>query len=328
MPVDRTRTAVLRIVIAITLAMAFSFGVYALLEATHPTSGLISFSFLLILPAAISAFVAYVGDPFGKRDESFYLLIPLWLLGAAIVMALLFLREGAVCIILLTPLWLVSGMVGAFLTYRIRRRLKGGQLRAVAFMIVPLGALQIEQYFPPHSATATVVRSIVVNAPPSEIWPLLEGVPDVQPSEGRWNISQDVIGIPRPVGAHLIGEGLGAQRIAKWTDQIQFREVITEWRPGRRIGWRFVFDDLDSWAFTDRHLKPDSAYFKVTSGGYTLTPLDLRRTRVTLDTSYWIKTPVNGYSMAWGEVFLGDLENNLLAVIQQRAEEPKHERRL
>ena len=39
-----------------------------------------------------------------------------------------------------------------------------------------------------------------------------------------------------------------------------------------------------------------------------------------IDTHYWMRTPVNIYAALWGEFFLGDIENNLLALVKQRAE--------
>jgi hypothetical protein len=33
-----------------------------------------------------------------------------------------------------------------------------------------------------------------------------------------------------------------------------------------------------------------------------------------------MRTPVNGYSALWGEMFIGDMEANLLAIVKQRAE--------
>ncbi len=65
---------------------------------------------------------------------------------------------------------------------------------------------------------------------------------------------------------------------------------------------------------------PDSPYFRVTDGGYRMTPLGDDRTQLSLDTRYWMRTPVNSYAALWGELFLGDMENNLLAMIKQRAE--------
>jgi hypothetical protein len=263
------RGAALRIVAAVTVAVAFGLGVYALLEATRPSTGLISFSFLLMLPAAVSAFVAYVADPWGERRLGAYMMVPVWLLAAVVVVSIFVLKEGVVCVIMLSPLWLGSGAVGVSITYHLRRRFKRGRTYGLAVLALPLLVMQIEPYRPPPAVQAVVTRTIVVEAPAERIWPLLRGIPDVHPGEGRWNLSQDVIGVPRPLGARLVGEGVGAERLARWGARVSFREQITEWSPDRRIGWLFIFDDIDGWRFTDRHLTPDSAYFRVTTGGYS-----------------------------------------------------------
>lgn len=320
---SRRRTAAVRITAAFSVALAFALGVYLLLEFTRPNGGLISFSFLIILPGAISAFVAYVADPWGERSRGAYLLVPVWLSFAAVAASALFLREGVICIVMLLPLWLLSGMAGAALTYRFRRRRPEVDIDAfysAALLALPVIALQIEPFIPLPEATRTVSRSIVIHAPPHAIWPLLRGVPDVRLGEGRWNLTQDVLGVPRPAGARLIGDGLGADRHAVWSHGIRFRERIIDWKVNERIGWRFIFDDVAAWAFTDRHLTPNGSYFRVTTGGYAVEALPGGSSRVTLTTRYWMRTPVNAYCGLWGELFLGDLESNLLAVIRQRAE--------
>jgi len=314
------RARAVRIVAAFAAAAVLGIGCYWLLEATEPEGGLVSFSFLLILPAAVCALACYVADPFGERSAAFYHTMPVWTLGGVTAVAVLFLREGLICIILLAPLWFVSALAGATLAYRLRRRLQRDRTLCCAIILAPLLAMQLEPMIPPPEGSYSVARSIVIEAEPARIWPLLRGVPDVQAGEGRWNFSQDLVGVPRPLGAELLGEGIGATRLAHWQRGIDFRERIIEWQPGRRIGWTFDFGGSQGWHFADRHLRPDSAYFRVTTGGYTLEPLGPGRTRVTLDTRYAIRTPVNGYSALWGELFLGDLENNLLAMIKQRAE--------
>lgn len=311
-----------RIIAAIGIATLMGLGSYALISAVGPNSGvLISFTFLLVLPAAICALVCSVIDPRGQRSGGFYLMVPVWILLGAIALGAVVLREGVICIIMLAPLWLISGLAGAFLGYKLTHRTSSGsRIHSVALFVAPLIAMQVEPMLPVPQTYATVSRTIVVDAPPGRIWPLLRGIPDVHPDEGRWNVSQDLIGIPRPLGARLVGEGLGAERLADWGRNIRFRERITEWRVGERIGWRFHFDDISGWAYTDRHLMPDSPYFRVTDGGYSLDRIDARHTRVTINTRYWIKTPFNGYSALWGELFLGDLEDNLLALVKGRAE--------
>jgi len=321
-PPRRKRDIFVRTGAALAAALSFAFGMYLLLEAVEPRGGLVSFTFLILLPAALSGFVAFVADPWRERSLKNYLMIPVWLLLAVIGASAIFLMEGVVCILLLSPLWLASGLAGAALTYKIRNRAGDGRVYCSTMLLVPLLAMQIEPMIPLPLATTGVTRTIVVEATPETLWPLLLGIPDVRAGEGRWNLSQDVIGIPRPLGARLVGRGIGADRYADWGAGIKFRERITEWQPGRVIGWRFIFDEIDGWQFTDRHLVPDSPYFKITTGGYRLEPVNARHTRVILETRYAIQTPVNAYSQLWGELFLGDLENNLLALIKSRAEAP------
>lgn len=251
------------------------------------------------------------------------MMMPLWLLGATILLSIPVLKEGVICIVMLAPLWIASGLVGAYVTYRLRGRAGDrGTSYCMAVLAMPLIAMQVEPMIPLPDATVTVSRSIIVEASPDQIWPLLRGIPDVRPGDGTWTFTQDVLGVPRPLGAHMLGDGIGAVRMADWGRQVRFREHIIDWQPGRSIGWRFDFRGLDAWQFTDRHLMPDSAYFKVTTGGYRMEPAGPSRTRVIIDTHYWMQTPVNGYSRLWGELFLGDIEKNLLALIKQRAERP------
>ncbi len=305
---------------AILLTFAFALCIYWYLDNRAVQVGLISLTFLLILPAALSAAIAVVLDWQGRRELRFYFLVPMCLFGVAAVAATILLREGAVCIIMLAPLWLLAGLGGSLGVYSFRKRRRSGGALCTVVLVIPLLAIQAEGQLPTPEATARVSRDIVVAASPERIWPLLIAIPQVRAGEGRWNVSQDVIGIPRPLDARLVGQGIGAERLARWDAGIKFREVITEWRPLDRIAWDFVFDDMTGWGFTDRHLIPDSSYFKVLKGGYVLTPLGPGRTRVSLDTTYWMKTPVNGYAALWGEFFLGDLQTNLLALVKRRAE--------
>ncbi|WP_275230677.1 SRPBCC family protein [Novosphingobium album (ex Liu et al. 2023)] len=288
-----------------------------MLEVTR--SSVVTFSFLLVLPVAVGAFVSFVADPLGTRRFKSYLWIPFWLMLAVVAASLLVLHEGVICILMLLPIWAPLMLAGSLATWRIRKSLDAPKTYCSALLALPLLAMQVEPSVPLPQDRMTVTRSIVVPGSPEAIWPLLEGIPDVRPDEGRWNFTQDVIGVPRPQGARLIGKGIGAIRTARWGNRVSFSEVIDEWQQGERIGWRFVFGDTDGWRYTDRHLLPDGPNLHIERGGYRIEPLDRGHSRVTLHTTYRMATPVNGYAALWGEVFLGDLEENLLGLVDQRA---------
>ena len=323
----RRRTAAIRIAGAIAFGLAFALGVYLLIEAVDP-SGLISFTFLLILPAAVTAFVTYVGDPLAERSRGFYVLnVPSFLLGAVIVASVLFLREGVICIVMLAPFWLGLSALGGYLTWRLRKREEPAEnvFRASTLLLIPLVSMQVEPMIPLARDAGSVTRSIVIDADAATVWHYARGVRQIRPGEGQWNISQDLIGLPRPAGARLDREGAGATRHVVWQEGIRFKEVVTDWQPGKRLWWDFRFDatDMDAWAMQDRHLLPDSPHYRITDGGYVLEPLADGRTRLTLTTRYWVQTPVNWYAHLWGELFVGDVSANVLAVIRQRSEGDK-----
>ncbi|MDG5487473.1 SRPBCC family protein [Sphingomonas sp. BGYR3] len=323
----RPPTATRRIAGAFAVALVFALGVYLLLDFTRP-GALVGFSFLLVLPAAVTAFIAYVGDPHGEKARGWYLgTVPFVLMLLVIVASMVFLREGAICILMLAPLWIVSSLIGGALTMKLRQRRKPGEsidatFNASVLLVIPLVAFQVEPMIPLPRDRYVVTRSIDIAADPMTVWNLAKGVGAIRADEGRFTISQSLIGLPRPTGVRLDAERLGAVRHVAWQDDIRFDEVVTAWQPGRRLHWDFRFGRaaMDGWAMQDRHLMPDSPHYRITDGGYRLTRLPDGGTRLTLTTRYWAQTPVNPYARAWGELLIGDVSNNVLAIIAQRAE--------
>jgi hypothetical protein len=86
------------------------------------------------------------------------------------------------------------------------------------------------------------------------------------------------------------------------------------------LRWDFAFTNTSLQDYTDRHISPDGPMLKITAGDYTLERVAPNRTRLTLQTRYIAKTHANLYAALWGEVFLGDIESNVLAIIKHRAE--------
>ena len=224
------------------LALAIALSAFLLLSASK--SGSIWFAsiwFLALLPAVLCALICYIGDPDRTRTTSFYWLVPC-LLGVLVCLASYFvLQEGVICIVMLSPVWLVSGWAGAFIM-RSQRHRKGKTLQS-SFLIIPLAAAMVEAQLPmPHEAVA-VSRTVIVRAAPEDIWPYAVASHDIRADEGRWTISHDVIGIPRPTESRVVGSGIGAVRTAYWGDHVNFEERIVAWAPGRKLG---SVDKVDS----------------------------------------------------------------------------------
>ncbi|MBC7986847.1 MAG: SRPBCC family protein [Sphingomonadaceae bacterium] len=279
-----------------------------------------SLVFLVILPAALSAFLCLLIIPDSSESALPYFLIPVGLVAVAVIVGMVALGEALICVLLLSPLWLFAGWAGALYAHGLRSRRRGrNRLHASILLLIPFLALQVEQSVPRSWEEREVTRSIDIPAPPERIWPMLVSIADIRPHEGRWNVSQDLIGIPRPLSAAIRRDGEQARRLARWSEEVHFEEIVRTLVRNERLTWTFHFPDDSLRARTDRHISPRGDNLDVRTGSYRLVPLGNGNTRLILTTRYRLRTPLNDYSALWGELFLGDIQNNILAVIADRA---------
>lgn len=323
-PDHQEGTGGIPVALAIGAAMLIAAGIYYLLDlgpGRTPGSGAMTLTFLLVVPAVLSAFMSFVTDIQGRRGLGHYLLMPFYLFGAALLAGVILFGEGVICILLLMPLWMAGGAAGSGLTYLIRRRLRErGRLFSSALLLIPLLAVQIEAAAPPRVEWYEVRREILIDAPPERVWPLLVAIPAIRSDEGRWNATQDLLGVPRPSEAALVRQDGELVRLARWGDQVRFEERISGVQPGRSLEWQFAFPDASVQEHTDRHISPDGMHLRIATGAYTLAPAPGGQTRLRLETRYAVRTPLNAYAAWWGEHLLGDIQDNVLGIVKDRAE--------
>jgi hypothetical protein len=303
------------------LALSIAFSAYLLFNFTKAGSAwFASLWFLALLPALLCALICYIGDPDHTRSPRFYGMVPLVLVGIVDAGSVVVLHEGVICLIMLSPIWVASGWAGAFL-YRAQRNCAlGRNTLQSSFLIIPLVAGMVEGRIPIPHEQVLLTRSILVHATPSEIWPYAVSNRLIGPREGRWTITHNIIGLPRPRATVMKGAGVGAVREAYWGDHINFEENITQWAPGQKLGWRFGFSNSSLQDYTDKHISPDGQFLKIDSGDYTLRQISPGTTQLTLNTRYIAMTHVNPYARLWGEFLLGDTEDNILTIIKARSE--------
>ena len=310
-----------RLIGGITLALAIALSAYILINASKANNAAFaSFWFLAVLPAYLCALICYVGDPDRHRPRSFYWQVPPIFVGIVVLGSGFILREGVICLIMLSPIWLVAGWIGAFALRAVRKRRADPARFQASLLFLPLLCGGLESQIPITPAPVTLTRSIVIHASPARIWPFAVANAHIGQDEGRWTFTQNIVGLPRPRATVVKGQGIGAVRTAYWGDNINFDEKITQWQPRRRLGWSFAFANSSLQNYTDKHIAPDGQFLKIDTGDYTLTPLTPETTLLTLRTNYIAKTHVNLYARMWGELLLGDIEGNILAIIKQRAE--------
>lgn len=279
----------------------------------------------LAIPASIGGLLCYIADPDGEANPMGCIIIPTLGLLAVIGLAVVFLKEGAICIAMILPIWIPAAIGGYAVNWwnareRRKRLAKNNQLYSVAWLLFPLLLLGLEQIYPSEWQSREVTRDMVIKAAPKQIWPLLVRIPDIASDEGQGNFTQDILGVPRPKNAEIVEEGDALVRKAQWGGDIHFEERIDRLEPQRAIEWSFAFPDRSIERYVDRHVSPKGAILRIESGGYRLKPLNNGFTHVRLTTRYRMRTRFAAYLGWWGEILLGDIENNVLAIIKERTE--------
>jgi hypothetical protein len=144
--------------------------------------------------------------------------------------------EGAVCLLMATPLAIAFTLMGAAFGYVVTasrgRTTVAGLLLCLLVAPCIMGA---EGATPREAPLYRVETAIVVNAPPARVWRSVVSFPPLPPpSELPFRL-----GVAYPQRAHIVGSGVGAVRYCEFSTGA-FVEPITVWRPGRELAFDVV----------------------------------------------------------------------------------------
>jgi hypothetical protein len=252
----------------------------------------------------------------------------MWVI-ASMVLAAILLREAAICLLIVAAPLVGATLLGVWVTHLLaygfqRRKLEGAKPAAALMVLLVLsGTLAFDLTVQPPRDSFTVTRSVDIAASPDQVWPLLLDLRGITPDEGTWNLTQSVLQVPRPQSAIVAGNGVGAIRHGRWGPHVSFEEHLTGWREGQGLDWRFVFPNESVQIYTDRRIAPDGPLLFIETGSYRLEPRPAGGSRLTLTTRYTVVTHMNAWASLWGEVLIGDIQSNILAIIRDRAEQAR-----
>lgn len=307
--------------LGLVVVMLGAFGYLVFASGSGTFDEITGYGALIALPMSVGALLTL---NIGSYSPLGCLVAPvgLGLLCATLVQ---FGAEGLICVVMLMPIWFLAGLGGGLIALLVLRRERQGdeastRVRSVGLAVLPFLLIYADALAPSSWQQREVVRSSIISAPPEEIWPLLVSIPKIGPEEGRGTFTHDWLGVPRPTEARLVERDGKSVRLAQWGADARFEEAITSIRPGRSIEWDFAFPDPSLQNQVDRHVSPDGEILKIQSGSYRLEPISDGQTRVTLATRYAMRSRLSWYFAWWGERMLGDVQDNVLAVIRQRSE--------
>ncbi len=201
-------------------------------------------------------------------------------LGALVLMG--FALEGAICLLLASPLIAFMGFIGAIVGRAIAIGRRGRRRAVMSVALLPL-LLAGEALVPPR-ADFESVESVDIAAAPPAVWDAvvhMDPIPDAPVAPFRW-------GLAYPLRGEISGSGVGAVRRGVFSTGVAYERVVA-WVPERQLSF-IVLSDPPSM----RELSPyahvnaphTQSYFRTRDARFTLTPLADGRTRLTLATHH------------------------------------------
>ncbi|MCA1660017.1 MAG: hypothetical protein LC642_05705 [Verrucomicrobiaceae bacterium] len=158
------------------------------------------------------------------------LLVTLVSLGAAVVI----MREGVVCLVIVSPALYVFILCGLLLG-RVWFRPNDSNLRLTIFPVLALLTLGEMAY---HSEKQDVVTDqILIHATPDKVWPHVLAFSEIPDPPDYWIFR---LGLPYPTKTTNGGDFVGADRQCMFSDGIVIKERVAEFIPQEKLTFDIV----------------------------------------------------------------------------------------
>lgn len=231
------------------------------------------------------------------------LLISLNLAAAAI-----FLREGVICLIIVSPLLYVLTLAGACMG---RMLFKTDHSRLGLSLVPALALLIAGEPFVRTVREGVVTDEILIHAPPARVWPLVTAFPPIPEPPKYWLFR---IGLPYPVSTETDGNFRGAGRRCIFNKGLTFTEKVAEFLPERELTFDIV--DIPRDPELLGHLTPERGQFLLRDNGDGTTTL-------TGSTWYVLHVRPLWYFDWWTHQIFQAVHLRVMEDVRRRAESPQ-----
>ncbi len=197
-------------------------------------AGIFVFSDFLIVPMLMGMIAAYFWRDLGLGGGA-YTLYAIINSIVAIAGSYLFLKEGYICLVIISPL-LMGFTIGGTFIGRVMFRKNRNKLN-VSIISVLLIVLTVDS-FTTKPYEAMVSDTMIVNAPPEKVWEYVVAYEPIKEKENYWLFQ---IGMPSPVQSTADAYCEGAGRKCIFSNGYVFDEKMTVFKPGKEL--TFVVTD-------------------------------------------------------------------------------------
>lgn len=289
-------------------------------DAFHVAGGLLMVSFLVVVPMGLGGVAVHFAPPRYSYFQR-HLLAPWTAVLLFMLTAFLAHLEGAICLVIIFPLFMFMSWLGGSIYSQFRRDDEPHDRALVSILaLLPLLTAAVESRFSPPDSQRRVQNMVDVAAPPAVVWQHIIRVPPIRATDLGPSLV-DRIGFPRPVEATLTHEGVGGVRHATFERGVEFIETVDEWVPEQRLSFSIKPNTATIPPTTfDEHVTVGGRFFDVLRGTYELQPLPQGRTRLVLYSQQRLSTNLNGYAGLWTDYVMSEIQRRILQVVKRRCE--------
>lgn len=300
-------------------AVIYGLLVYLAFQQQPNAFSLVTVGFIFVVPFVLGVITMYLRR--GHCHSTWYKILTPWVSCVAFLVVLaLFGWEAWICLIIASPLLLATSSIGGLLGCALSTSRKDSDsnvfmllgVLALPFVVTPL---EVQGTRP--EMIRTVESSVILDGTPEIIWQNIIRVSDIQPDEHSFAFSH-FLGLPKPIGATLEEEGLGAIRQGYFEDGLLFHETITEWEPLHKVSFDIEADTSQA---SEAYLQMiGSDYVDIGGGTYLIEPIADGRIRLSFTSQHRLATNFNFYSGMWSDFLIRDFQNYILHIIKARVE--------
>jgi hypothetical protein len=279
-----------------------------------------SISFLFCLPTIVGALTVYFSSVDKVQKFTYRFFIPWICVLIFFVLTLALAWEGWACWIMVLPLFLIAASIGGLIGGYFKLRKKNNRLYISVLTLLPLFTAPIEHMVGAIPGTYEAYTYIDINSTADKIWENVTRVREIPEQQDKGWLTKS-LGFPRPVKAELNYLGVGAYREAIFTNGLVFHESVTEYTDEKKMVFTIKAYPHEIPSTTmDEHVVIGGNYFDVLNGTYELERLSEKTYRLHLYSHFKLTTTFNFYASWWAKWIMKDIQNNILQVEKQRAE--------
>ncbi|WP_221392975.1 hypothetical protein [Dyadobacter sp. NIV53] len=281
---------------------------------------MMSVTFLFILPFIVGALTIYFSKEEKLKKFSYKFFTPWLPIFVFFFITLAFAIEGWPCLLMILPIFLLASSVGGLIGGYFKLKKRDNEIIVSILALLPLLVSPVENYIGAKSTPYKAYTYIDINAPADKIWSNVTRVREIREDQDKGWLT-NLLNFPRPVKAELNFEGVGAYREAIFTNGLVFHETVTEYIDKKKMSFKIKALPHEIPLTTmDEHLVIGGKYFDVLNGTYELEKLNEKTNRLHLYSNFKLTTTFNFYASWWANNIMKDIQNNILQIEKQRAE--------